>query len=110
MNRCRSVESVRTMLKPGRGDYPGTSSEGALFTVRAASGIQAAGTQFRLLCGTCERVTLVPRECRKWLSTNTGYTDGATRSSDERPVMGRERRGCPMPLASLEQPNGGGLR
>ena len=69
----------------------------------------------RLLCGTCERVTLVSRERRKrrprkWLSTDTGYTDGVTRSSEEGPVMGLERRGCPMPLEESEQPAWGRLR
>ena len=49
------------------------------------------------------------REKSKWknhedLSTDAGHRDGATCSSDERPVMGVERRGCIVQLRFIKQP------
>ena len=91
-------------------DKPG----GNLFTAQAASGMKAARTQSRLLCGTWEPVTPMPREKRKGQppeceSTDAGYRDGATRSSDEGPVMGLERRGGPIWPETRKQLATGGL-
>jgi len=88
-------------------------SGGNLFTVQAASGMKAARTRSRLLCGTWEPVTPMLREPRKGkppkrVSTEAGYRDGATRSSAEGPVMGLERRGCPIQPESCAQPIRGG--
>lgn len=49
------------------------------------------------------------REKFKWknhkdLSTDAGHRGGATCSSDERPVMGVERRGCIVQLRFIKQP------
>ena len=86
-----------------------------LFTAQAASGIKAARVRSRLLCGTREPVTPMLREERKWrsyerASTDAGYRGGATCSSDEGPVMGLERRGCPIWPETTQQPAMGGLR
>ena len=91
-------------------DKPG----GNLFTAQAASGMKAARTQSRLLCGTWEPVTPMPREKRKGQppeceSTDAGYRDGVTRSSDEGPVMGLERRGGPIWPETRKQLATGGL-
>lgn len=90
-------------------------SGGHLSTDRAASGIKAARTRYRLLCGTWEPVTPMLRENRKRRprerqSTDAGYRGGATRSSEEGPVMGLERRGCPIRPGTEKQPATGGLR
>jgi hypothetical protein len=90
-------------------------SGGHLSTAQAASGMKAARARFRLLCGTWEPVTPMRREKRKWKphereSTEAGYRGGATRSSEEGPVMGLERRGCPIEPEHREQPAMGGLR
>ncbi len=89
-------------------------SGGYLSTAQAASGMKAARMRSRLLCGTWEPVTPMRRERHKrkplkCLSTDAGYRDGATRSSDEGPVMGLERRGCPIWLGTREQLATGGL-
>jgi len=91
-------------------DKPGRN----LFTAQAASGMKAARTQSRLLCGTWEPVTPMPREKRKGKppeceSTDAGYRDGVTRSSEESPVMGLERRGGPIRPGTREQLATGGL-
>jgi hypothetical protein len=88
-------------------------SGGHLFTARMASGIKAARTRSRRLCGTWEPVTPMLREPRKGkppecVSTEAGYRDGATRSSEEGSVMGLERRGCPIQPGSRAQPARGG--
>jgi len=49
------------------------------------------------------------REKSNWknhedLSTDAGHRGGATCSSDERPVMGVERRGCIVQLRLIKQP------
>jgi len=51
----------------------------------------------------------MPREQSKWknhkdLSTDAKHRGGATRSSDEEPVMGVERRGCIVQLILIKQP------
>ena len=79
-----------------------------------ASGIKAARMRSRLFCGTWESVTPMERERYKWkrhkyLSTEAGYRDGATRSSEEGAVMGLERRGCPIRLGTGKQLGAGGL-
>jgi hypothetical protein len=94
---------------------PWDQSGGNLSTAQAASGMKAARTRSRLLCGTWEPVTPMPREKRKGQppereSTDAGYRDGATRSSEEGPVMGLERRGCPIRPEATKQPAMGGLR
>jgi hypothetical protein len=76
-------------------------SGGSLMTARTASGIKAARARSRLLCGTWEPVPPMAREKRKGKppeceSTDAGNRGGATRSSGEGPVMGLERRGCPI--------------
>lgn len=88
-------------------------SGGNLLTAQAASGMKAARTRSRLLCGTWEPVTPMLREPRKGkppkrVSTEAGYRDGATRSSAEGPVMGLERRGCPIRPELRAQPIRGG--
>ena len=80
---------------------------------RAASGMKAARMRSRLLCGTWEPVTPMPREKRKWRthereSTDAGYRDGATCSSDEGAVMVLEPRGCPIRPEMRVQPVRGG--
>lgn len=84
-----------------------------LTTAQAASGIEAARTRFRRMCGTWEPVTAMLREPGKGkppksLSTEAQYRDGATRSSAEGPVMGLERRGCPIRPETTRQPAMGG--
>lgn len=86
-----------------------------LSTAQVASGMKAARMRSRLLCGTWEPVTPMPREKRKWKphkreSTDAGYRDGATRSSEEGSVMELERRGCPIRSETPEQLATGGLR
>jgi hypothetical protein len=80
---------------------------------QVASGMKAARMRSRLLCGTWEPVTPMPREKRKWEhhkreSTDAGYRDGATRSSVEGTVMGSEPRGCPIQPETKVQPARGG--
>ena len=67
-------------------------------TVRAASGVKVASVRFRLVQATGEPVASMLREPSKWkpledLSTVARHRDGSTRSSEEGPVMGVERRG-----------------
>jgi hypothetical protein len=105
----------RNDVETGGSRYPGTSLGGNLSTAQAASGMKAARTRSRLLCGTWEPVTPMPREKRKGQppkreSTDAGYRGGATRSSEEGPVMGLERRGCPIRAETMKQPAMGGLR
>lgn len=103
----------RNDVKTGERSLPRDKSGGRLLTAQTASGMKVAGGQSRLLCGTWEPVTPMPREKHKWRpheceSTDAGYRGGATRSSDERPVMGRERRGCLIQPVTWAQPFGGG--
>jgi Reverse transcriptase (RNA-dependent DNA polymerase) len=89
-------------------------SGGSLCMARTASGMEAARARSRLLCGTWEPVTPMPREKRKGQppereSTDAEYRDGATRSSVEGAVMAAERRGCPIRLETREQLATGGL-
>jgi len=108
--KCRKR---RDGVKTGVESLPQDESGRYLLTAQAAPGIEAARTRSRLLCGTWEPVTPMPRERRKrWslerLSTDAGYRGGATRSSAEGPVMGLERRGCPIRLGTRAQPGLGG--
>jgi hypothetical protein len=110
--RCRKR---RDEVKTGGESLPRDQSGGNLFTARAASGMKAARLRSRLLCGTWEPVTPMPREERKGkpperASTDAGYRDGATRSSEEGPVTGLERRGCPIRPETMRQPAMGGPR
>jgi len=103
----------RDDVKTGRESLSRDQSGGNLSTAQAASGMKAARMRSRLLCGTWEPVTPMPREERKGkppkrASTDAGYRDGATCSSDEGPVMGPERRGCPIRSGQRRQPAMGG--
>ncbi len=109
---CRKC---RNGVETGAESLPREQSGGDLSTAQAASGIKAARTRSRLLCGTWEPVTPMPREERKGkpperASTDAGYRDGATCSSEEGPVMGLERRGCPIRPETMRQPAMGGPR
>jgi hypothetical protein len=104
----------RNGVETGGESLPRDQSGGDLFTAQAASGMKAARLRSRLLCGTWEPVTPMPREKRKGkppkrASTDAGYRDGATCSSEEGPVMGPERRGCPIRPETRRQPAMGGL-
>ena len=84
-----------------------------LSTARSATGMKAARRRPRLLCGTWEPVTPMPRETTKGKppevqSTDAGYRGGATRSSVEGAVMALERRGCPIRPETIGQPFEGG--
>jgi hypothetical protein len=110
--RCRKR---RDDVKTEGVSLPREECGGHLFTARTASGIEAARTRSRLLCGTWEPVTPMLRESRKGkppkrVSTDAGYRDGATCSSEEGPVMGLERRGCPIRPEMARQPAMGGPR
>jgi len=94
-------------------DEPG----GYLFTAPAASGVKRARARSRLLHGTGEPVVL-ESPCwqargggrsssgrnRKRQSTGPGHGDGPSRSSDEAPVMGVERRGRAIRGSVTSQP------
>lgn len=84
---------------------------GHLFTAPVASGVKRARARSRLLHGTGEPVVLesLPRDGwgggsspsgrnREELSTGPGHRGGPSRSSDEGPVMGVERRGRVIPV------------
>lgn len=108
--RCRKR---RNDVKTGGLSLTRDQSGRNLFTAQMASGIKAARMRSRHLCGTWEPVTPMLREPRKGrspecVSTEAGYRDGATRSSEEGPVMGLERRGCPIRPESCAQPARGG--
>jgi hypothetical protein len=110
--KCRKR---RDGVKTGGESLPRDQSGGNLSTAQAASGMKAARMRSRLLCGTWEPVTPMPREERKGkppkrASTDAGYRDGATCSSDEGPVTGLERRGCPIRPEAMRQPAMGGPR
>ncbi len=84
--------------KPGFGVCPGNSGGEVMQTAATASGLEAPRARNRLGHGTCEPVVPMSREQakrghREALSTEAGHRGGATRSSDEGPVMGVERRG-----------------
>jgi hypothetical protein len=108
---CRKRrEDVETRGESLTWDKPGRS----LCMAQAASGMKAARRRSRLLCGRWEPVTPMPREKRKGQppeceSTEAGYRGGATRSSDEGPVMGLERRGGPIRPGTRGQLATGGL-
>jgi hypothetical protein len=108
--RCRKR---RNGVKTGGESLPRDQSGGNLSTAQAASGMKAARLRSRLLCGTWEPVTPMPREERKGkppkrASTDAGYRGGATCSSEEGPVTGLERRGCPIRPETRRQPAMGG--
>lgn len=85
-------------------------------TASVASGIKVARARSWLGQGTWEPVASMLREKLKWKthesqSTDAGHRGGATRSSDEGPVMGLERRGCVVQLwtevnRQREEPHG----
>ena len=104
----------RNDVKTGRESLTRDKSGSNLLTGQTASGIKAARTRFRLLCGTWEPVTPMIREQRKersskCQSTEAGYRGGVTCSSDEGSVMELERRGYPIRSEKREQPAMGGL-
>ena len=96
LTRCRKpLDDVKTRST----NYSRISSEGNLFTVWAASGIQVAWPWTRFWYGTWEPVVLMLREKLKWKSHKSQSTDvehrgGTTRSSNELSVMERKPRGC----------------
>ena len=53
-------------VKTGGKSLTRDKSGGRLLTAQAASGMKVAGRQSRLLCGTWEPVTPMPREKHKW--------------------------------------------
>jgi hypothetical protein len=108
--KCRKR---RNEAKTGRESLTRDQSGRSLLTAQMASGIEAARTRSRLLCGTWEPVTSMLRESHKWKphecpSTDAGYRGGAIRSSDEDAVMALERRDCPIRLETSVQPVMGG--
>lgn len=98
-------------------DEPG----GDLLTAPAASGVKRARARSRLLHGTGEPVVL-ESSCwhargggssssgrnRERQSTGPGHGGGPSRSSDEAPVMGAERRGRAIRGSVTSQPVTGG--
>jgi hypothetical protein len=105
---CRNaLDDIETGYASLSRDEPG----GRLFIDQAVSGMEAARAWVRLLDRTWEPV--VPRDGRPVVydlrlagygripsgrnredkSTDAGHRDGPSRSSDEGPVMGLERRG-----------------
>ena len=106
---CRKrIDDIETGGESFSRDEPG----GYLLTAQAVSGIKAARARLRLWHGTCEpgpryrsdrsTGTKTPRSARarppsgrnhKGLSSDARDRGGPTRSSDEGPVMGLERRG-----------------
>jgi hypothetical protein len=88
-----------------------------LFTAPAASGVKRARARSRLLHGTGEPVVLESLcwqargggrpssgRNRKRQSTGPGHGGGPSRSSDEAPVMGVERRGRAIRGSVTSQP------
>ena len=104
----------RNDVKTGRESLTRDKSGSNLLTGQTASGIKAARTRLRLLCGTWEPVTPMLREkhkerSSKCQSTDAGYRGGVTCSSDEGSVMELERRGYPIRSETREQPRMGGF-
>ena len=104
----------RNDVKTGRESLTRDKSGSNLLTGQTASGIKAARTRLRLLCGTWEPVTPMLREkhkerSSKCQSTDAGYRGGVTCSSDEGSVMELERRGYPIRSETREQPVMGGF-
>jgi hypothetical protein len=90
--------AFQTVSKPEHQVGSGMSVGDGLFAADAAPGLEAARSRIRLRHGTLEPVVPMRREshkrlCREGKSTNAGHRGGTARSSVERPVMGRERRG-----------------
>ena len=103
----------RDDVKTGRESLARDKSGRNLFTDRTASGIKAARTRVRLLCGTWEPVTPMSRErCKerssKCLSTDAGYRGGVLCSSEEGSVMELEQREYPIWPEVCGQPVMGG--
>ena len=104
----------RNDVKTGRESLTRDKSGSNLLTGQTASGIKAARTRLRLLCGTWEPVTPMLREkhkerSSKCQSTDAGYRGGVTCNSDEGSVMELERRGYPIQSETCEQPAMGGF-
>jgi hypothetical protein len=114
--RKRSTDDVsRSALddvETGLDETAWDESGGCLLMGQAVSGMEVARAWFGLWCGTWEPVVPRPRAAsgavvacgRSWkggpqaadprgASTDAGHRGGPTRSSDEGPVMGLERRG-----------------
>jgi len=103
----------RDDVKTGRESLAREKSGRNLFTDRAASGIKAARTRVRLLCGTWEPVTPMLRERRKErpskrLSTDAVYRGGVLCGSVEGSVMELEQREYPIWPDVCGQPVKGG--
>ena len=78
--------------------HAGISEGDDLFAALATSGLKAARMRIRLRHGTLEPVASMKRERpkrgnRKADNTDARHRDGTTRSSEERSVIDRERRG-----------------
>jgi hypothetical protein len=107
---CRkSIGGIRTGVDKMPRDEPG----GSLLTGQVVSGMKVARARFGLRCGTWEPVAPCPRmssgasawpalvrgsenpeqQICEGESSDAGHRGGPSRSSDEGPVMGLERRG-----------------
>ncbi len=107
---CRkSIGGIRTGVDKMPRDEPG----GSLLTGQVVSGMKVARARFGLRCGTWEPVAPIGRSAsgavlacgwssgartlssrnREGESSDAGHRGGLSRSSDEGPVMGLERRG-----------------
>lgn len=116
-NPCRRVEMLKVTSKPGCVRGPGMSQGDTLLTALAVSGMKRARARFRLLHGTGEPVVLESwpwrpgggsspsGRNREGQSTGPGNRGGPSRSSDEAPVMGVERRGRIIRGSVVRQPN-----
>jgi hypothetical protein len=114
--RKRSTDDVSKSalddVETGLDETAWDESGGCLLIGQAVSGMEVARAWFGLWCGTWEPVVPRPRAAsgavvacgRSWkggpqaadprgASTDAGHRGGPTRSSDEGPVMGLERRG-----------------
>jgi hypothetical protein len=98
-------------IETGSGSLARDEPGGDLSTAQVVSGMEVARARFRLWCGTWEPVAPMVREKRKWRPhkrerTEAGHRDGVTRSSEEGPGMGLERRGDSVWLDPWVNPRG----
>ena len=88
----------RNDVKTGRQSLARDQFWGYPLTARATSGVKVASVRFRLVQATGEPVASMLREPSKWKphedkAPDAWHRGGSTRSSDEGPIMGLERRG-----------------
>jgi hypothetical protein len=98
-------KTFQTVSKPGFHFDPGSSVGEDLFATGMTPGLKAASVRIRLKHGTLEPVASMQREShkpgngegesteRRAERSSARHRDGTTRSSDEGPVTGLERRG-----------------